>query len=213
MDILVLIFDPWGLWFTIPLGAALGWFTLGAVLGGFGDAHADADADGDAHVDVHGHGEDIHGSSVGSTLAFLGIGRMPLLLWLQVLCILWGSTGLITRLAGGPVWLAFLLASGTALPATTTLSYVLAKVLPKRIETDALDHDSMRGLEGTVISHGGVDQEYGAGRFLGPKGPLYLSIRRARGEERLPYGTTIVIYEVDRGTLLVAPLGKLLDEG
>jgi hypothetical protein len=196
------IFQLSNLVFTIPLGVALAWFVFGLVLSGLdGDVDAetdtDADVNADADVDVDGHH---HGLDMATAFSFLGFGKIPVVLWCQVVFILWGLSGLVARVLGLS-WLAYLIGGATALVGVTVVSRILDKILPPRIESDLVSRDQRVGMLGVVVSTK-VNMAYGEGRFNTDKGTIYIPIRVAQGE--LSEHTNIVVIEMlDEGVALV----------
>jgi hypothetical protein len=108
---------------------------VGDAIGGDGDFDA---ADG---LDLGGFGD--------AVTALLGLGRVPLLIWLASLLLAFGSIGLIGQtwiasLFGAPLsagWAA-LLAGGAALPLNSLVMRPLGAVMPKD-ETTAIDLEDL----------------------------------------------------------------------
>ena len=227
---------PENLVFLIPLCAAVAWFFMGLLLGAM--HHGDGDADGDVHVDgdhdlhidgdhdlhidgdahdVHLDGEahdlhpdgEVHGDvSLGAALSFVGFGKIPVVLWLQILCILWGLLG-IGSVYGGLGWISYVVAGVGALVGVTGISRGLARVLPKRMESDLVPRDQRIGMLGVVCSTR-VDAERGEGRFSTPKGLVYIPIRTEDGGS-LDELTKIIIMDIkDNGVAIVKPEERLL---
>jgi membrane protein implicated in regulation of membrane protease activity len=102
----------------------------------------------DLHLDAHADGPDL--------LAWLGVGRVPILMLLVVFLALFGMVGLAvqqgaTALAGQPLapGLASALAVLGALPLTGIGARGLARIMPQD-ETTAVSLDSLVGKRGTV---------------------------------------------------------------
>lgn len=102
----------------------------------------------DLHLDAHGDGPDL--------LAWLGVGRVPILMLLVIFLAFFGLAGLLVQeaaaaAAGGPLSPA--LASAVAVLASLPLTGVgargLARIMP-RDETTAVSLDSLVGKRGTV---------------------------------------------------------------
>ncbi len=112
-------------------------------LTGASDFAPDLDSDMDGEVD---------GTGVASgLLSFLGIGRLPLMIWLALFVLLFSVLGyagqqLMEGLTGGllPAWFAALLALLAALPATAVLARPLHRIMPHD-ETTAVSIDSLVG--------------------------------------------------------------------
>jgi membrane protein implicated in regulation of membrane protease activity len=104
-----------------------------------------------AHVDLGvdgGFGDDL--------LAWLGVGRVPLLMLLVVFLAFFGMAGLAIQqsaadLAGAPLspWLASVAALAAALPLTGIGARGLARIMPSD-ETTAVSLDSLVGKRGTI---------------------------------------------------------------
>lgn len=135
------MFDFWladeNIIFAAGLLVLIGLFII--QISGFGDFEPDLDSD-TASADL---GEGI--------LAFLGIGRLPLILWLALFVMLFTLIGfagqqLVQSLTGGlwPSLLAAPAAALLALPATSLLARPLAYIMPKD-ETTVVGLDSLIG--------------------------------------------------------------------
>jgi hypothetical protein len=115
-------------------------------LGGmFGDADVDVDADGDVGF-------------ADGLLSFLGIGRVPLMIWLITFLVLFAALGvgiqaLADSLLGAPFdrWLAAALATIAAVPANSVLVRPLAGILPGD-ETTAVGLDSLVGRRARIVT-------------------------------------------------------------
>jgi hypothetical protein len=102
----------------------------------------------DLGADAHAEGPDL--------LAWLGVGRIPLLVLLVVFLTFFGLLGLTVQqlaesLAGAPLalWIAVPAAAVAALPLTGLGSRALARILP-RDETTAVSLDSLVGKRGSI---------------------------------------------------------------
>lgn len=134
------LLDATNLPFVLAL-AALGVIALVQVtgLGDVIDGAADFDADGG--LDAGGFGE--------ALMALLGLGRVPLMIWLASLLLTFGAIGLIGQnliagLLGAPLsagWAA-LIAGGAALPLNSLAMRPLGAILP-RDETTAIPLDDL----------------------------------------------------------------------
>lgn len=158
--------------FTIALAVMVGIALLEAAgtLLGFSSsaAHTDVDAHPGVHLDAHGdvdvdvhvdhpelhadHG-DVHGdaSAIGKLLAWLGLGKLPAMVWLIVFLTSFGLTGLVMQMlirgfAGGllPWGAAAPVALFLCLPIVRVGGGLLARVLP-RDETSAVPSESFVG--------------------------------------------------------------------
>ncbi|URW76065.1 YqiJ family protein [Sphingomonas donggukensis] len=114
---------------------------IGAVqLVGFGHFDVDADADLD-----------------GDLLAWLGVGRLPLLMLLVVFLASFGIIGLIGQQASHdwlgvlqPLWIAAPVAAIAALPVTGLAARLLARILPSDFTT-AVPIEDMVGRGATIV--------------------------------------------------------------
>jgi hypothetical protein len=116
-------------------------------LTGASDLAPDLDADMDGDVDAHIVG----GGVANGLLSFLGLGRLPLMIWLALFVLLFAVIGyagqqVIQGMTGGllPAWIAGLLALGAALPATAIIARPLHRIMP-RDQTTAVSIDSLVG--------------------------------------------------------------------
>lgn len=113
----------------------------------FGDADVDLDADSDGLPDA---------GILDGLLTLLGIGRVPLTIWLAVFLFLFAGIGLsVQELAqsftGSPLsgWLAALIATGAAIPVTGVFARPLGALLPKD-HTTAVNTESLLGRRATI---------------------------------------------------------------
>lgn len=97
------------------------------------------------------------GSAHDGLLTWLGVGRVPLLILLVAFLASFGLIGLagqqIMLAATGsllPGMIAIPAATAAALPATSALSRLLSRIMP-RDETSAIPIDSLVGLVGTIV--------------------------------------------------------------
>lgn len=102
-------------------------------------------------------GQDIDFDGDGDWLAWLGFGRLPLLMLLVVFLACFGVIGLVgQQLALSslgsllPIWIAVPAATVAALPTTGGAARLLARVMP-RDETTAIDVDQLIGLHAEII--------------------------------------------------------------
>ena len=120
---------------------------LGDVLGGDADIDLDADMDGDGAIQA---------DTVDGLFTLLGLGRVPLTIWLALYLLMFAGIGLgvqalAENLTGAPlhVWLGALIAGGAALPVTGALARPLGAILPKD-HTTAVSTDSLVGRRATI---------------------------------------------------------------
>ncbi|PZT89447.1 MAG: hypothetical protein DI637_06140 [Citromicrobium sp.] len=112
-----------------------------------GDADIDLDADSDGLPDA---------GMFDGLLTLLGIGRIPLTIWLALFLFLFAGIGLSIQefaesLTGAPLysWVAAVVAAGLTLPATGVLARPLGRILPKD-RTTAVSTQSLIGRRATI---------------------------------------------------------------
>ena len=134
------LLEPHNLPFVIAL-AMLAVIALVQVTGAADLLDGAGDADAADGLELGGLGD--------ALTALLGLGRVPLLIWLASLLLMFGSLGLIGQawiadLLGAPLsagW-AMLAAGGAALPLNSLAMRPLGAVIPKD-ETTAIDLDDL----------------------------------------------------------------------
>lgn len=106
----------------------------------------------DTGPDVDGDGA----SAVDGLASLAGLGRVPFMIWLAALLLLFALLGLgvqalASDLLGAPLnrWLAAVIAGVAALPATALLVRPLARILPQD-ETTAVGLDTLVGRRATI---------------------------------------------------------------
>jgi membrane protein implicated in regulation of membrane protease activity len=179
------------------------------------DVHADVDADADAdlHLDVGAHADadagahadhDVDhggGESGFSVLAYLGLGRAPLMV---ILLMLFGSVGLLgwifnsllfrgfgtyPGLAFGGVFVAALLGGSVI---SSRLARMIGRMLPP-VSTTATPANALVGRRGTVISPF-VDQRYGMVHLRDVGGTLISVFAvTAEGDEPIRRGEEVIL--------------------
>ncbi|MFA6220018.1 MAG: OB-fold-containig protein [Erythrobacter sp.] len=139
------LLEPHNMPFAAALVLVLALFVI--QLFGVLDIDFDLDADSDGAL---------HGGPIDGLLTLLGLGRIPLTVWLVVFLLLFAGAGLgiqqlAAELAGAPLdrWLAAVLAAGGALPVTGMIARPLGSILPQD-ETSAVDTATLLGRRGTI---------------------------------------------------------------
>ncbi|QKG70785.1 OB-fold-containig protein [Erythrobacter mangrovi] len=139
------LLEPYNLPFAVALVLVLALFVIQLL--GVLDIDFDLDADGDGVL---------HAGPIDGLLTLLGLGRIPLTIWLVVFLLLFASMGVgIQQLAaaftGAPFdrWLAAVLAAGGALPVAGVIARPLGRILPQD-ETSAVDPGTLLGRRGTI---------------------------------------------------------------
>jgi hypothetical protein len=181
-------------------------------MGGDADGDADVEADADADADADGDADGAsHGVSIGDALAFLGFGRVPVMMWIEILLITWGASGLFASLAGAGWWGARGIAAASAIAGTGLITRGLARILPDKVESDSLGIDDLVGLSGRVTSTV-VTETAGEGVFDGRHShAVYLPIRIEGGGAALSEHSAVVVIDVDseRGIATVMSADRL----
>lgn len=137
---------------NLPFAVALALMAMIALLQAFGLGGFDLDADAD--VDADFDGGDANGA--GGLLSVLGIGRVPLMVWLACFLLVFALAGygvqaLITSLLGAPLdkWAAAAVVAVLSLPVTSALVRPLARILPGD-RTTAVSTDTLLGRRAVI---------------------------------------------------------------
>ena len=139
------VFEP----YNLPFAAALVVMAMLLVIQllGFLDFDLDLDADGDGAIGA---------GPLGGLLTVLGLGRVPLTIWLVVFLLVFAGIGvsgqaLADSLTGAPLdrWLAAVLAGAAALPLTAGIARPLGAILPQD-ETSAVDIAALVGRRAVI---------------------------------------------------------------
>ncbi|MBX7491825.1 YqiJ family protein [Qipengyuania sp. 1NDW9] len=137
---------------NMPFAAALGIMLVLAIVqmigvADFGDADVDLDVDGEGLPDA---------GMFDGLLTLLGIGRIPLTIWLALFLLMFAGIGLSIQelaqsLTGSPLysWLAALIAGVAALPVTGVFARPLGRIMPKD-HTTAVSTESLVGRRATI---------------------------------------------------------------
>ena len=139
--------------YNLPFLIAAGLMVLALVLQLVGLADWDIAGEPDLDVDAADSGSAGLG---GALLTLLGLGRVPLMVWLLVFLLLFTVIGMglqafAEELTGAPLYpaLAALIAGGASLPLTAGAVRPLGRIMPQD-ETSAVGLDSLVGRRGTV---------------------------------------------------------------
>lgn len=150
------LFADYNLPFLIALGVMLVLAILQFV--GLGDFEFDADVDIDVAASDIDAGASGGAGFLGAITTLLGLGRVPLFVWLMLFLLLFAMVGMSVQefassLTGSPLysWLAAIIAGGAVLPITSVLVRPLAHILPQD-ETSAVSLASLVGRRGTVTT-------------------------------------------------------------
>jgi hypothetical protein len=139
--------------YNMPFAAALVLMVLIALLQVFGLGHFFGDSDVDGDIDA-----DIHGGPIDGLLSFVGVGRVPFMVWLASFLLVFAGIGVggqavAESLLGAPLdrWLAAALAAVAGLPVTGLLARPIGAILP-RDETSAVGLDSLVGRRAQIVT-------------------------------------------------------------
>lgn len=131
---------------ALVLMALLGLVQVIGLAGHWGHLHADIDA----HGDVDGFADGL--------LSFLGIGRVPFMVWLVLFLLVFALLGvgiqaLAGDLLGAPLdrWVAAAIAGGAGLPVTGLFVRPIAAILPSD-ESTAVGLDSLVGRRAKIVT-------------------------------------------------------------
>lgn len=145
------LFEP----YNTPFALALGLMVLLLVLQLVGAGDFDFDADVDVDADV---GDPTSAGIGGALVSLLGLGRVPLFVWLVVYLLAFTTIGmsiqaLAADMTGKPLyeWLAAVIAAGASIPVAAMLARPIGTIMPKD-ETSAVGLDSLVGRRGTVVT-------------------------------------------------------------
>lgn len=135
--------------YNMPFVVALGLMLVLLVIQllGFLDIDLDLDTDADG---------DISAGPVEGLLTLLGLGRIPLTVWLVIFLLFFAGIGvsvqeLAADLTGSPLdaWLAALIAGGAAVPVTGILARPVGRILPQD-ETTAVSTETLLGRRARI---------------------------------------------------------------
>ena len=142
---------------NLPFAIAMGLMVLLALvqLLGLGDWGVGADLDVDPDIGADADAS-LQPGMVEGLLTLLGMGRVPLTIWLALFLLMFAGIGLsvqelATSLTGAPLysWLAALIAGAAAVPVTGVLARPLGAILPKD-HTTAVSTASLIGRRATI---------------------------------------------------------------
>lgn len=140
---------------NLPFAISMGLMVLLALvqLLGLGDWGVDADLDPEIGADADAS---LQPGMVEGLLTLLGVGRVPLTIWLALFLLMFAGIGLsvqelATSLTGAPLysWLAAVIAAAAAVPVTGVLARPLGAILPKD-HTTAVSTASLIGRRATI---------------------------------------------------------------
>ena len=142
--------------YNLPFAIALGVMVLFLVLQLIGLGDFDFDADGELDADLDGEVPSI--GIGGAILTLLGLGKVPLFVWLVVFLLGFALIGMSVQalafnLTGSALYslLAAVIAGGAAIPVTSALVRPIGRLLPKD-ETSAVGLDSLVGRRAKILT-------------------------------------------------------------
>jgi len=189
--------DPPNVMFLLSIAIGIV-FMLTVALGGTGDGsdHEPGDVDHDADAD--------HDAVASHVLSALGVGRMPLMLVLTMLALLFGATGIVlsvicSRLGLPPRaagWLAVPLAAAAAVALTRTSARAFTHLMP-RTESYSTTNEMLVGCRGTAVYS--ITESAGMVQIRDSRGDVQKVSARTRRGEQIPMGCAaeILSYEDD----------------
>ncbi|MEP7356664.1 MAG: hypothetical protein ABI847_05450 [Anaerolineales bacterium] len=207
-------------WYNVPFTVLLGLCVLLAVsqLIGLGfdheaeadldteaefhaEADADADVEGDADADSEAEAETDASLSPLAMLAFVGVGKAPLLVVLVLLCSTiglsgWGLNGLVGGLGFWAHLVVLPLAAAAGVLVSARLARWLGRALPP-VSTTASRARELVGRLGTVISPQ-IDSRYGQVHLRAADGTLISIFAITDSPVPLRRGERVVLVGYDR---------------
>lgn len=190
---------------------------------GDSDQDSDSDADGDSDSDSDSDGDGEIDNPLTAILDFMGVGRVPMTIFLLLFTMVFGLSGWVTtRLLFGDnlspffpailgVWFAVFVWSGFI---TGRLARLMAQLVPST-STTATQRDQLVGRVGRVASPR-VDTKYGQVKVRDPGGTL-LTLFAITPADEFPISrdTEVILVDFDpqRKLYTVVPVPKpLLEE-
>lgn len=208
------LFADYNLPFAIALGAML-LLTLLQVIG-LGDFDFGADVELEIDLDVDGEIADPTSAGIGGALtSLLGLGKVPLFVWLIVFLLLFALIGMSVQafaadLTGTPLyaWLAALIAGGASLPATATLVRPLGRIMPQD-ETSAVGLDSLVGRRAQVTDGKAEKGSPARARVRDRHGQAhYVMVEPHEDASVIPAGDEVLLVRREGQTFFGVPLAE-----
>jgi len=179
--------------FTIPFFLGLALSLLSAISLFSVDAAIDHDGHWHVHLE-HGHtSPDSFGSAIDGFMSFVGVGVIPFMLWLNILCLIFGITGIIGVSVTGLVWVIAPICLLLSLFITGRIARIL-KPLGKDygIPKNSL---SLLGKIATAVS-GEVSKDFGLIQYRDEKGHSFKLDAVNGGDETIHQGDKVVISDI-----------------
>lgn len=156
-----------------------------------GDADLDLDMDGHMSLDA-------------GLLSIIGVGRVPFLMWLMLLLIVFGLTGLLGQellisLTGHPLtaWVMAPLAAVVSLPLTGAIARPLGRIVP-RDETTAIDVGLLIGREAEIVIGTAIQGSPARGRVVDHHGhPHHVMVEPDNEGQRFVQGERVLLVRRD----------------
>ncbi|MEE4453297.1 YqiJ family protein [Novosphingobium resinovorum] len=153
---------------------------------------------GDTDFDIDAHGG--HVSLDAGLLSFVGLGRVPFLMWLMLLLIVFGLTGLLGQelliaLTGHPLtaWIMGPLAALVSLPLTGAVARPLGRIMP-RDETTAIDVMLLVGREAEIVIGTATQGSPARGRVVDHHGhPHHVMVEPDNEGQRFVQGEKVLL--------------------
>ncbi len=194
--------------FVLPIVMAMVLGT-GALTGGFGDdVDIDLDLDVDGDADVDGEAEP---SAWLNALAWLGVGRAPIMILLTVALLTFGVVGLVLKPLLGPI-LALVMSLVLTPVATSSAGRTLARYMPTS-ESYVVGRHALVGCSGTARLP--VTRTFGVAQVIDESGTFHevrCRIDDTIGDGSISKGDALVIvdYEESTATYTVAALNDAI---
>lgn len=203
---------PGGTVFGVCLALMLGLFVLeliAALFGGNPIDHLIPDFSSDLHLDG-AHGVELHGMA-GGFLAWLHVGRVPIMILLAAFLSAWGASGLLVQsLSQGmlgfylPALLVVPMGFAVGLFATHVIGQFLSRVMPSD-ETAAVSPAQFIG-QLAIITQGTARQGLSAeARLVDAHGRTHYLRVEPMNETPLEPGTEVLLLERKDALFLVVP--------
>jgi membrane protein implicated in regulation of membrane protease activity len=153
----LVFYIPLGVGLLLVIGMAVGLADTGHDLGGHGEIGGHGEVGHDAGHDA-AHGEHGGSSGPGAILGLLGFGRVPVMILVTTLCLIFGGTGVIANnflaplLRASSVFVLFSIAAALVVTSVLTgfVARLVARLLPAT-ETASMSKQDLCGCSGTLI--------------------------------------------------------------
>lgn len=209
----------WYNWpFLLALLIGLGYAIIEMLFGGLGLADADGDVatpEGDLDADLDADGvADRAGGLILSSLAWLGMGKVPLSILIMVMLISFGSAGLLANAIAadtiGITWVAFPLSLGIALVVAPSVTHIIGGWLARNLPGDSSTAAKSGGFTGDVgLAASTITARSGLVCLPedGGRPQIIVNACVVEGGDTIPRGTNVLLtaYIAERNTYIVTP--------